>query len=64
MEYSIKNTTKKQREELVKKALVISVSGADAPTKQATRLIKEYIDGKKELEAVKKEIIEMHKKCL
>ena len=62
MDYSIKNTTKKQREELVKKALAISVSGADAPTEEATKLVREYIDGKKELEVVQKEIIAMYKK--
>lgn len=62
MDYSIKNTTKKQREEFVKKALAISISGADAPTAEATKIVKEYIDGKKELEDVQKEIIAMYKK--
>ena len=62
MDYSIKNTTKKQREEFVKKALAISAAGADAPTKEATSLVKEYIDGKKELIDIQKEIIAMYKK--
>lgn len=62
MDYSIKNTTRKQREELVKKAFVISVSGADVPTESATKLIREYIDGKKELADVQKEIIATYKK--
>lgn len=61
MDYSIKNTTRKQREELVKNALAISISGANPPTKKATEIIREYIDGKKELEDVQKEIIALYK---
>lgn len=62
MDYSIKNTTRKQREQLVKQALAISISGANPPTKEATEIVKQYIDGKKELEEVQKEVIELYKK--
>jgi len=62
MDYSIKNTTKKQREEIVKRALAISVSGADAPSKEATKMVKDYIDGKMELVEVQKRIIELYKR--
>ena len=62
MDYLIKNTTKSQREEIVKKALAISVSGADAPTEKATMIVRQYIDGKKELKEIQEEIIAMYKK--
>lgn len=63
MDYSIKNTTKKQREDFVKSAFTISVSGAEPPTTEATKIVREYIDGKKELAEVQKEIVAMYKKC-
>lgn len=56
MDYSIQNTTRKQREELVKSALAISLSGAEEPTSKTMKLVRQYIDGKKELEEVQKEI--------
>ena len=62
MDYSVKNTTRKQREELVKKAFAISVSGADAPTEETTKLVREYIDGEKELHEVQRKVIEIYKK--
>ena len=62
MEYSIKNTTREERQALVKKALGISISGAEPPTNETMKIVREYIDGKKELEDVQKEIIERYKK--
>ena len=44
MDYLIKNTTKKQRAEIIKKSLAISMSGADIPTDEALKIAKEYID--------------------
>ena len=41
MDYLIKNTTKKQRTEIIKKALAISMSGADIPTDEALKITKE-----------------------
>ena len=40
MDYSVKNTNKEQRKDLVKKALAISISGADEPTKETIELAK------------------------
>ena len=62
MEYLISKTTKKQREKYVKEAFAVSTSDALPPSEEATKLIKEYIDGKKELQDVQKEIITMYKK--
>lgn len=56
--YLIKDTTRKERENLVKKALYITSAGDCLPSDEAIEIMKEYIDGKKELEEVQKEIIE------
>lgn len=60
-EYLIKNTTKEQRELLVKKAFAIAIEGDAVPSEAAVKIVKQYIDGKKELEAIQKEIINMYK---
>ena len=57
MKYLIKDTTKEERLEYVKKALLISLSEAEKPNTKVMMLIQEYIDGKKELDEIKKEII-------
>lgn len=62
MDYSIKNTTRDQRIQFVKKALGISLSGAEAPTDETIKIVRQYIDGTKELDEVQKEIIERYKK--
>lgn len=62
MDYLIKNTTKKQRAEIIKKALAISMSGADIPTDEAFKITKEYIDGITELEDVQKKIVNLYKR--
>lgn len=62
MNYSIKNTTKEERIKLVKKALGISLSGARIPTDDTLQAVKDYIDGKKELEEIQKEIVERYRK--
>lgn len=61
MDYSISNTTKKQRTEIIKKALAISMSGTDLPTDKTLKLAKEYIDGITELDDIQKKIINMYK---
>ena len=55
MDYSVKNTNKEQRKDLVKKALAISISGADVPTKETIELAKKYINGSIELEDLQKQ---------
>ena len=62
MDYLIKNTTKKQRTKIIKKALAISMSGADIPTDEALKITKEYIDGITELEDVQKKIVNLYKR--
>lgn len=62
MKILIKDTTKKERELLVKKALGISLTGAEEPSEETVKLVKQYIEGKKELSEVQKEIIEGYKK--
>ena len=56
--YVIKDTTKEERAELVKKALFITSAGDALPSDDAIKIVKQYIEGEKELEDVQKEIIE------
>ena len=62
MEYSVDKTTRKDRIKLVKKALAISISGADVPTDETLNLTKDYVDGKIELEELKQKIIDKYNK--
>ncbi len=61
-DYLIKNTTREQRIQFVKTALGISLTGANIPTDETLKIVKQYIDGEKELEEVQKEIIGRYKK--
>lgn len=61
MKYLIKDTTEEERREIVNKALAISLSGAQTPSKDVLELAKEYVDGKKELEEVQKEVLKKYK---
>ena len=62
MKYLINETTKEERIQIVYKALGISMSDAEAPSKETIALVNEYIEGNMELEEVQKRVIEMHKK--
>ena len=62
MDYSIKNTTREQRAELVKKALAISLSGADIPTDETIKLAKKYINGEIELEDLQRQVVSKYRK--
>lgn len=62
MDYSIKNSTVEQRKELVKKALGISMSGADVPTDDTLKLARQYIEGKIELKELQEKIINKYNK--
>ncbi len=62
MEYLIKNTTREERKKIAKKALGISISGNSMPSEETIKLVKQYVDGKMELEEVQKKIIERYKK--
>ena len=61
MDLSIKNTNKKQRRDLVKKSIALSITGSDMPTDKALKIMKEYVDGTSEIEEVQKKIIAMYK---
>lgn len=60
--YLIKNTTREERFELVQNALAITISGSKMPEDEILLIAKQYVDGKKELKEVQKEIIERLKK--
>ena len=61
MSYLINETTREEREQLAKKALAVSLSGADYPSKDTIDLVNEYIDGNMELEEIEKIIIKKYK---
>lgn len=62
MSYLIKDTSKEERKKFAKEALAISVASGKMPSKETINLVKEYINGKMELEEVQKRIIEKYKK--
>lgn len=55
--FLIAETTKDERKAIVKKALTITVSGTDYPSKKVLALAKKYIDGEMELSEVQEAII-------
>ena len=59
-DYSIKNTTKVQREKIANEALGISTLDAPEPSEEAKALAQEYIDGKTEIKDVLKATIKMY----
>lgn len=59
--YLIKNTTREERIKIVKNALAISISDSEIPDDDTLRIVKQYVDGNKELEEVQKEILERFK---
>lgn len=62
MDYSVNKTTIEERKELVKKALGISISGADVPTDETLALAKQYIEGKIELKELQEKVINKYNK--
>ena len=60
--YLISETTKEERKDIVKKALGISLLGADIPSDDVLELAKQYIDGKIEIEEIQKKVIEKYTK--
>ena len=45
--YLIKDTTKEERAEMVKKALFVTSAGDLLPSDEAIKIMKQYIDGEK-----------------
>ena len=58
--YLISETTKEERKDIVKKALGISLLGADMPSDDVLELAKQYIDGKIEIEKIQKRVLEKY----
>lgn len=58
--YLISETTKEERKDIVKKALGISLLGADRPSDEVLNLAKQYIDGKIEIEEIQKKVLEKY----
>ena len=58
--YLISETTREERKDIVKKALGISLLGADMPSDDVLQLAKQYIDGKIEIEEIQKKVLEKY----
>lgn len=62
MSYLIKDTTREERKKIAKNALAISIGSNEMPSDETIQIVKEYVDGKIELEEVQKKVIERYKK--
>jgi len=60
MSVLIKDTTREERENIIKNALSLSSVDAAPPTEQSMALYNEYIEGNMELSDVKAKIISMY----
>ena len=58
--YLISETTREERKEIVKKALGISLLGADMPSADVLNMAKLYIDGKMEIEEIQKNVLKKY----
>ncbi|OUN40797.1 hypothetical protein B5G26_13875 [Anaerotignum lactatifermentans] len=55
--YSIKETTKVEREKIVQDAYAIAVSTGVPPTEEMMQMVQEYVNGKKEISEILEETI-------
>jgi len=60
-DYTIQGTTKLQREKYVNDALALSALDAPEPSSETMKLMRDYIDGKREISDVLKLTIERYK---
>ncbi len=58
--YLISETTREERQEIVKKALAINLTAAPMPTDDVLKLAKQYIDGKIEINEVQKKVLQKY----
>lgn len=58
----IKNTTKEEREKIIRDAIAISMLDAEAPSEKGMKFYQMYIDGKMELDDIAVELIKMYKR--
>ena len=59
--YLIKDTTKEQRQELVKDAVALSTLDAQPPTERGNNFLKKYIEGEMELNDIVDAILSPYK---
>jgi len=60
-DYSIQGTTKLQREKYAEEAMALSTLDAPAPSKETLDLMREHIDGKREISEVLELTIERYR---
>lgn len=60
-DYSVQGTTKLQREKYVNDALAISTLDAPEPSAETLALIREYVDGKREIDDILEQTIKRYK---
>lgn len=60
--YKVNETSVEERKELLKKALGISMSGADIPTDETIAVAKQYIKGEIELKELQERVINRYNK--
>lgn len=58
--YLVSETTKEERKNIVKKALGISLLGANMPSDEVLNLAKQYIEGKIEIEEIQNKVLEKY----
>ena len=60
-DYSVQGTTKLQREKLMNDAIALSTLDALEPSEETISLMREYVDGKREIDEVLKMTIERYR---
>ncbi|GHU81193.1 hypothetical protein FACS1894191_7860 [Clostridia bacterium] len=60
-DYSIGGTTKLQREKYVDEALALSTLDAPRPTDETIKLVQDYVDGKREIDEVRRMTVERYR---
>ncbi|MCC0743971.1 antitoxin VbhA family protein [Clostridioides sp. ZZV14-6044] len=61
-DYSIKNTTKKERKEIAAAALGLCMIDSKEPSKEMKEIVNKYVEGEKEISEIQEEVLEMYKK--
>ncbi|HCQ5685449.1 TPA: hypothetical protein OLY49_002873 [Clostridioides difficile] len=61
-DYSIKNTTKKERKEIAAGALGLCMIDSKEPSEEMKEMVNKYVEGEKEILEIQKEVLEMYKK--
>jgi hypothetical protein len=59
-DYSVQGTTKVQREKYADEALALSTLDAPAPSAETLGLMRDYIDGKRELDDIVRQTLERY----